>query len=90
VACMEEERKLYTILVGTSEGKRPLGRPGRRWDNWETGWGCVVDSEVFEKVPTAGFCEHGDSGVTELLGLFVCLFAFVRPTSANIHDNPER
>jgi hypothetical protein len=26
-----EKRHAYRILVGQSEGKRPLGRPGRRW-----------------------------------------------------------
>jgi hypothetical protein len=31
VARMGEERKLYKVLVGKSEGKRPLGRPRRRW-----------------------------------------------------------
>jgi hypothetical protein len=30
---MEEERKLYTVLVGKPEGKRPLGRPRRRWED---------------------------------------------------------
>jgi hypothetical protein len=27
---MEEKRKAYTILMGKPEGKRPLGRHGRR------------------------------------------------------------
>jgi hypothetical protein len=31
VARMEEERKVYKVLVGKPEGKRPLGRPRRRW-----------------------------------------------------------
>jgi hypothetical protein len=26
-------RNAYTILVGKHEGKRPLGRPWRRWEN---------------------------------------------------------
>jgi hypothetical protein len=26
-----EKRDAYTILVGKPEGKRPLGRPRRRW-----------------------------------------------------------
>jgi len=30
VACMEEERGAYRVLVGKPEGKRPLGRPRRR------------------------------------------------------------
>jgi len=31
VACMVEEREVYSVLVGKSEGKIPLGRPRRRW-----------------------------------------------------------
>ena len=50
VARMEEERGVHNILVGKPEGKRPLGRPRRRWRvilrwilrKWEgvvgTGW----------------------------------------------------
>jgi hypothetical protein len=30
---MEGERKVYKVLVGKPEGKRPLGRPRRRWEN---------------------------------------------------------
>ena len=32
VACMGEKRGVYRVLVGKSEGKRPLGRPRRRWE----------------------------------------------------------
>jgi hypothetical protein len=28
---MGEKRKVYKLLVGKPEGKRPLGRPRRRW-----------------------------------------------------------
>jgi hypothetical protein len=28
-----EKRNVYRILVGKAEGKRPLGRPRRRWNN---------------------------------------------------------
>jgi hypothetical protein len=28
---MGEERRAYRFLVGKPEGKRPLGRPRRRW-----------------------------------------------------------
>ena len=31
VARMGKERWLYRVLVGKPEGKRPLGRPRRRW-----------------------------------------------------------
>jgi hypothetical protein len=42
---MGEKRNSYRILVGKPEGKRPLGRPRRRWegniimDLREIGWG---------------------------------------------------
>jgi hypothetical protein len=40
-----DKRNAYRILTGEPEGKRPLGRPGRRWMNnikidlTEIGWG---------------------------------------------------
>jgi hypothetical protein len=33
VARMEERRDVYRVLVGRPEGKRPLGRPRRRWED---------------------------------------------------------
>ena len=33
VARMGEDRGVYRVLVGKSEGKRPLGRPRRRWED---------------------------------------------------------
>jgi hypothetical protein len=30
---MGEERLVYKFLVGKPEGKRPLGRPRRRWED---------------------------------------------------------
>jgi hypothetical protein len=45
VARLGEKRNTYTILVGKPEGKRPLGKPRRRWDDnikmdfSEIGWG---------------------------------------------------
>jgi hypothetical protein len=44
VARMGEERKVYKVLVGKPEGKRPLGRPRHRWEDgirmdlMEIGW----------------------------------------------------
>jgi hypothetical protein len=46
-ARMGEKRKAYSLLVGKPLGKRPLGRPRRRWvdnirmDLREVGWGDV-------------------------------------------------
>jgi hypothetical protein len=43
-----KKRNAYRILMGKPEGKRPLGRPGRRWvdnikmDIRETGWDGMV------------------------------------------------
>jgi hypothetical protein len=41
-----EKRNAYRLLVGKLEGRRPLGRPRRRWvdirmDLGEMGWGDV-------------------------------------------------
>jgi hypothetical protein len=46
VARTGEKRIAYMLLVGKTEGKRPLGRPRRRWVNirmdlGEVGWGNV-------------------------------------------------
>jgi hypothetical protein len=44
---MGEKRNAYRLLMGKPEGKRPLGRPRRRWvdniktDLLEIGWGGV-------------------------------------------------
>jgi hypothetical protein len=44
---MGEEINVYMVLMGRLEGKRPLGRPRRRWENGirmdlrEIGWGSV-------------------------------------------------
>jgi len=40
VARLEEGSGVYRVLVGKPEGKRPLGRPRRRWeDNIKMGCG---------------------------------------------------
>jgi hypothetical protein len=44
---MGKERKVYKVLMGKPKGKRPLGRPRRRWEGGvrmdlrETGLGGV-------------------------------------------------
>jgi hypothetical protein len=47
VARMGEKRNAYRLFMGKPEGKRPLGRPRRRWEDnirmdlGEVGWGDV-------------------------------------------------
>jgi len=42
---MVDRKGVYRVLVGEPEGKRPLGRPRRRWEDnikmdlQEVGWG---------------------------------------------------
>jgi hypothetical protein len=44
-----EKRNEYRLLVGKPEGKRPIGRPGRRWvddikmDLGEMGYGELLE-----------------------------------------------
>jgi hypothetical protein len=48
VARMGDRRGAYSVLVGRPEGRRPFGRPRRRWeyniktDLQEVGWGGVA------------------------------------------------
>jgi hypothetical protein len=49
VAYMGERISVYRVLVGKPEGRRPLGRPRRRWegnikiDLQKVGWGHGLD-----------------------------------------------
>jgi hypothetical protein len=73
---MGEERKVYKVLVGKPEGKRPLGRPRHRWEDgseWILGrlaWGGL-NLTVSGQGPVVGCCECGDepsgSCATELV-----------------------
>jgi hypothetical protein len=75
VACTGEGRKVYSVMVGKPKGKRPLGKPRRRWENGiridlrEIGWGCRLDSVGSGLV--AGSCKYGGenlgSGATDLV-----------------------
>jgi hypothetical protein len=77
VTRMREEIKVFKILVGKPEGKRPLGRPGvggKMGSEWTLGrlaWGCGLDWTVSGQGPVAGCCECGDepsgSFATELV-----------------------
>ena len=63
VARMGEERGAYRVLMGKPEGKRPLGRPRRRWvDNIRTDLqevGCGYGNWI-GLAQVADACECGD------------------------------
>ena len=54
MARMEEGRDVHKVLVGKPEGKRPLGRPRRRWEDnikmdvQDVGMGCGDWMELVE------------------------------------------
>jgi hypothetical protein len=59
VARMREGRNVYRVLVGRPEGKRPLGRPRRRWEDGiklvptEISWG-VWSGFTWLRIGTVG------------------------------------
>jgi hypothetical protein len=59
VARIGEERKVYKVLVGKPEGKRPLGRPRLRWEDGirmdlkVSGWGMWIGFDWL-KIGTGG------------------------------------
>jgi hypothetical protein len=64
---MGEERNVYKVLMGKPEGKKPLERPGRRWeyrirmDLREIGWGNVEWIQLAQdRDRWRGSCEYGD------------------------------
>jgi hypothetical protein len=38
VTCIEERRVAYRVLVDRPEGRRPLGRPGPKWEEKILKW----------------------------------------------------
>jgi hypothetical protein len=64
VARMGEVSNAYRTLLGKPEGKRPLGRPRRRWeDNIKVDFSevsCGVVSYGSGRGPVAGSCEIGN------------------------------
>jgi hypothetical protein len=56
------ERKVYKVFVGKPKGKRPLGRPRRRWEDgvrMDLGE-CGLDSTSSGQGLVAGCCECVD------------------------------
>jgi hypothetical protein len=57
---MGEGRNVYRVLVGKPEGKRPLERPKRRWNDGikmdlrEIGWGGVWSGFTCLRIRTVG------------------------------------
>jgi hypothetical protein len=51
VACMEEGRGVYRVLVGRPEGKRLLGRPRCRWKDTD---GPLGDRDQWGELDSAG------------------------------------
>jgi hypothetical protein len=92
---MGEGRNVYRILVGKPEGKRPLGRPRRRWEDGikmdlgEIGWGGVEWIELAQDRDRWGCCGCGDepwgSGATDLVGFSIN--AQPLNCSSNFHKN---
>jgi hypothetical protein len=60
VARMGEGRNVCRVLVGKPEGRRPLGRPRRRWEDGirmdleEIGWGGVWSGFTWLRIGTVG------------------------------------
>jgi hypothetical protein len=50
---MGERRGAYRVLVGKPEGKRPLGRPRRRWEDNIKTYLTETGSEVVDCIQLA-------------------------------------
>jgi hypothetical protein len=74
VTCMGDTKNTYKILVGKPEGKRPLGRCGRRWEDnirmdlREEGWKHVDRIHLAQDRFKAGSCEHGNGPFDSIKG----------------------
>ena len=66
-----ERRGVYRVLVGKPEGKRPLGRPRRRWeDNIEMEL-QEVGCEGMDWIDLAQDRDRGRAVVTAVMNLWV-------------------
>ena len=71
MSCMGDWRGAYRVLVGDMRGKRPLGRPRRRWENnikmdiQEEGW---RGTELIDLAQNRDMWRALVNGVMNLLG----------------------
>jgi hypothetical protein len=85
---------MYKVLVGTPEGKRPFGRPRRRWEDGdrmdleEIGLGCGLDSTSAGHGPGAGCYECGD-GPSEFLRHGVMKYEVPHCATSSILPSPH-
>jgi len=74
---MGERRGVYRVLVGRSAGRRPFGRPRRRWENsikmdlQEVGWGVGG----MDWIELAQDSDRWHALVSMLMNLWVPLYA---------------
>jgi hypothetical protein len=63
---MGEERNVHRVLMGKPEGKRPLGRLRRRWEDGirmdlrEIGCESIDWIQLAQDREVAGSCQYGD------------------------------
>ena len=69
MARMEEGRGVHKVWVGKPEGKRPLGRPRRRWED-----NIKMDLQEVGRVVGTGWSwlRIGTGGGNELSGSIKC------------------
>ncbi|KAJ4425701.1 hypothetical protein ANN_27897 [Periplaneta americana] len=77
VARMGESRNVYRFLVGRPEGKRPLGRPRRRWED-------NIKMDLRENIVRNGTIKIGDLSFEE-----VEKFKYLGATVTNLNDTRE-
>jgi len=69
---MGDRRGAYRALMGRPEGKRPLGRPRRRWEDsikmdfQKVGWGGMDWIDVTQVRQGTGCCDCGNEPLASI------------------------